>query len=94
MAGGGAAHVVGLFLALLGTTTETKDEVERGFLLNVVVAQCATIFELLACEDQALLVGGNATMRIIHGLNTHSVQMNKNIPLLVLDLGLDIIYGV
>ena len=50
-------YVVGLLLALLSTTTKTEDQVEGGLLLNVVVAESATIFELLAGEDQSLLVG-------------------------------------
>lgn len=33
---------------------------EGGFLLDVVIAQGASIFELLAGEDQTLLVGGDA----------------------------------
>ena len=31
-----------------------------GYLLDIVVAQCSPIFELLAGEDEALLVGGDA----------------------------------
>ena len=46
-----ATHVVGLFLALLGTTTQTKDEVESRLLLDVVVAEGATILELLTSEN-------------------------------------------
>ena len=53
------AYVVGLLLALLSTTTEAKDEMKGGFLLNVVVAQSTTVFKLLAGKDQALLVRGN-----------------------------------
>ena len=34
---------------------------EGGLLLDVVVAEGAAVLELLAREDQALLVGGNAT---------------------------------
>jgi streptomycin 6-kinase len=41
----------------LHTTTETKDEVKGALLLNVVVGEGATIFKLLASENQALLVG-------------------------------------
>jgi hypothetical protein len=52
-------NVVGLFLSLLGTTTKTEDQVKCGFLLDVVVAEGTTILELLASEDQALLVGGD-----------------------------------
>ena len=35
---------------------------ESGFLLDVVVGQGATILKLLAGEDQALLVWGNALL--------------------------------
>ena len=54
-----ATHVVGLFLALLGTTTQAEHKVEGGLLLDVVVAERAAVLELLAGEDQALLVGGD-----------------------------------
>jgi len=40
----------------LHTTTETKDQMKSWFLLNVIVGQCSTIFELLAGKDQTLLV--------------------------------------
>ena len=52
-------YVVGLLLALLGTTTEAEHKVEGGLLLDVVVAERAAVLELLAGEDQALLVGGD-----------------------------------
>jgi len=57
-----ATHVVGLLLALLGTTTKTKYEMKSRLLLDVVVAQGATILKLLAGEDEALLVGGDSTV--------------------------------
>ena len=41
----------------LHTTTETEHEMESRLLLNVVVRKGAPILELLASEDQALLVG-------------------------------------
>ena len=53
-------NVVGLLLALLATTTKAEHQVEGGLLLNVVVVEGATIFELLASKDQTLLIGGNA----------------------------------
>jgi hypothetical protein len=40
----------------LHATTETEDEMEGRLLLDVVVGQCSTILELLAGEDEALLV--------------------------------------
>ena len=53
-------NVVGLLLALLATTTKAEHQVEGGLLLNVVVVESATIFELLASKDQTLLIGGDA----------------------------------
>ncbi|ELU43530.1 hypothetical protein AG1IA_02424 [Rhizoctonia solani AG-1 IA] len=44
----------------LHTTTETKDKVEGRLLLDVVVRQSATILELLASENETLLVRGDA----------------------------------
>ena len=51
---------VHLLLALLGATTKTQDEMEGRLLLDVVVGQGATILELLAGEDETLLVRGNS----------------------------------
>jgi hypothetical protein len=44
------------------TATETKNKVEGRLLLDVVVRKSATVLELLAGEDQALLVRGNALL--------------------------------
>jgi hypothetical protein len=41
-------------------TTEAENQVESRLLLDVVVTQSAAVFELLAGEDEALLVWGNA----------------------------------
>jgi len=43
--------------------------VESGLLLNVVVGQGAAVLELLASEDQALLVGRNALLVLDLALN-------------------------
>jgi len=51
---------VDLLLPLLATAAQTQDEVEGRFLLNIIIGECATVFELLAGEDQALLVRGDA----------------------------------
>ena len=53
---------VDLLLALLGTTAKSEDEVKSRLLLDVVVRKGAAVFELLAGEDQALLVGWNALL--------------------------------
>ena len=54
----------GLEGGLNDTTTETEDQVEGRLLLDVVVRKSAAILELLAGEDQTLLVWGNACGRI------------------------------
>src|SRR6185312_13217033 len=41
-------------------STQAEHQVERAFLLDVVVSQSAAVFQLLASEDQALLVRGDA----------------------------------
>jgi len=51
------------------SSAKTKDEVERGLLLDVVVAQGAAIFELLASEDKALLIGRDAFLVLDLGLH-------------------------
>jgi hypothetical protein len=53
----------------LHTTTETKDKVESRLLLNVVVGESAAILKLLASEDQALLVWGDAFLVLDLGLD-------------------------
>ena len=50
----------GLLLALLATTSQAEDEMEGRLLLDVVIGQSTAILELLAREDQTLLVGRDA----------------------------------
>lgn len=49
-----------LLLALLSATPQPEDQVEGRLFLNIVVGKGTSIFQLLAGEDQALLIGGNA----------------------------------
>ena len=42
------------------SSTETQDEVECGLLLDIVFRDGATVFQLFACDNEALLAGGNA----------------------------------
>ena len=51
---------VNLLLALLGAASEAKDEMEGRLFLDVVVGEGTAVFELLASEDQTLLVGRNS----------------------------------
>jgi len=44
----------------LHTTTETKDQVEGGLLLDVIIRKGPAILELLSGKDEALLVRGDA----------------------------------
>ena len=59
----GELHVVGKRKEVdLEAAAETQDEVESGLLLDVVIRESAPVLELLAREDQALLIGGNALL--------------------------------
>jgi len=53
----------------LHATSEAQDKMERGLLLDVVVGQGAAILQLLAGEDQTLLVRGNALFVLDLGLD-------------------------
>jgi hypothetical protein len=53
----------------LHTTTEAEDKVKSRLLLDVVVGQGAAVLELLAGEDQALLVWRNAFLVLNLGLD-------------------------
>ena len=53
---------VDLLLALLSSSTETKDQVQSALLLDVVVTQGAAILELLSSEDKTLLIRGNSLL--------------------------------
>ena len=58
-----------ILTSLFGASTKTKDQVKSGFLLNVVVRQSATIFELLAGKDKTLLIRRNAFLVLDLGLD-------------------------
>lgn len=87
---------VDLLLALLTTTTQTKHEVKGRLLLDVVIRKSAAVLELLAGEDQALLVRRN-TFLVYNG-RLRLVPVAKSSAgisiMLTLDLGLDIVNGV
>ena len=74
----GALHLQGNRLPREGfdedlhTATKAKHEMEGRLLLDVVVGQRTTILELLACEDQALLVGRDALL--VLDLSLHVVD--------------------
>jgi len=43
-------------------TSKTEDEVKSGLLLDIVIGEGTAVFELLAGEDETLLVGGDALL--------------------------------
>jgi len=49
--------------------TESEDEMEGGLLLDVVVGEGSTVFELLSSEDESLLIGRNAFLVLDLGLH-------------------------
>merc|ERR1719412_1070185 len=53
----------------LHTSPETEDKVEGGLLLDVVVGEGPSVLELLASEDQPLLVRGDALLVLDFGLD-------------------------
>jgi hypothetical protein len=53
----------------LHATAETEDQMQGGFLLDVVVAESATVLELLAGEDETLLIWGNSFLVLDLGLD-------------------------
>ena len=53
---------VHLLLALLPAASQTQDQVQGGLLLDVVVRERAAVLQLLAREDEALLVRGDALL--------------------------------
>ena len=53
----------------LHSSAKTKDEMEGRLLLDVIVGECATVLELLPCEDEALLIRGNALFVLNFGLH-------------------------
>merc|ERR1719507_124787 len=51
-----------LLLPLLSTSPQPEDKVEGGLLLDVVVGQSPAILQLLAGEDQPLLIRGDSLL--------------------------------
>jgi len=53
----------------LHSSAKTKDEMESRLLLDVIVRERAAVLELLSCEDEALLIRGNALFVLDLGLH-------------------------
>jgi len=69
--------------APLVSSTKTEDQVKRGFLLDVVITQGASVFELLPGEDETLLVRWNSFLvlnlglHIIDGIGRFDIQRDR-----------------
>ena len=63
-----------------------------GLLLDIVVIQSATILELFSCENETLLIRGNAGDGQ-HG-QVYEKRSQSSLPFLVLDLSLDIVDSI
>ena len=53
----------------LHASAQSEDQVEGGLLLDVVVGEGSAVFQLLAGEDQSLLVRGDALLVLDLGLH-------------------------
>jgi hypothetical protein len=51
------------------STSKTQTQVEGGLLLDVVVGESATIFELLSGKDESLLIGRDTLLVLNLGLD-------------------------
>merc|ERR1719392_15669 len=58
-----------LLLPFLGTSPQPEDKVKSGLLLDVVVGQSPAILQLLASEDQPLLIRGDSLLVLDLGLD-------------------------
>ena len=68
-------------------------QVESRLLLNVVVRESTPVLKLLPGEDETLLVGRDAN-KAGAKYSTRDHGAIRNVPLLVLDLGLDVVNGI
>jgi len=57
------------FYKNLHTTSESEDEVKSRFLLNVVVTQSSTVFELFSSENESLLIWWDSFFVLDFGLD-------------------------
>ncbi len=54
---------------IIYTASETQDKVQRRLLLDIIIRQCASIFELFSSEDQTLLVRWDSFLILNFGLH-------------------------
>jgi len=54
---------------IVNAATKTQHQVQSGLFLNIVVRQCTSVFELLAGENQSLLIRRNSLLVLDLGLD-------------------------
>ena len=59
----------------LHAATQAENQMERGLLLNVIIRKRASVFQLLAREDQSLLVWRNASQRVFSCVPIGGIRM-------------------
>ena len=47
---------------IVNSSTEAKHKMESGFLLDIVITQCSSVFELFPGKDKTLLIRGNSLL--------------------------------
>merc|ERR1719169_178918 len=71
---------IDLLLSLLGTTSQSQNEMKGGLLLNVVISKSSAIFKLLTSEDKALLIRRNSflilnlSLDVVNGIRWFDLQ--------------------
>ena len=70
---------VGLLLSLLGSTPQSKHQVESGLLLDIVVSEGAAVLELFSSENETLLVWRDALL--VLNLGFHIVDCVRRLNL-------------
>merc|ERR1739848_120153 len=64
------------------STTQTQNQMERRLFLDIVIGQCASVLQLLPCEDQPLLVWRDAffvlnfSFDVVNGVRCFDIKSN------------------
>jgi len=58
-----------LLLSLFASSSQSQHKVKSGFLLNVVITQSSSVFQLFSSENQSLLIWGDSFFVLDLGLD-------------------------
>jgi hypothetical protein len=53
----------------LHSSSQSKDQMESGFLLNVIIGEGSSVFQLFSCKNKSLLIRGNSFFVLDLGLD-------------------------